>query len=359
MRFKNNKNAVPAKEFRATAGSEVIVASDGTINASSKADLINQQQRLAQEVSSGRILSYDAETAAAQAEEQRESFAELCAAMTAGVHSEKMREVGSWLSATLNESIERNGFMRRILLRGDVQPGAPVRHRMKRINTVAHIVNGNGSTTPTFVREQYLTPPEFAIVGHLMIPQKDLHQGSPELLNEKYQEALRMIMVREDVFMINAAKAFVSDNPIIYVSGSYSPSAFGQIQGQIKDWGHAPTVALLANDVMTDMISSPTFASYFDPVSKYDIVMTGQLGTLHGTELLTDQFRDPMLKVLNRGDCIMFGDPSYVGAYTERGPVEATPQDGRVHGSAARGWWFEEFLSMAIHSGRSISRGSR
>ena len=106
-------------------------------------------------------------------------------------------------------------------------------------------------------------------------------------------------------------------------------------------------------------VSSPTFSNYFDPVSKFDIVMTGTLGQLHGTEIVTDQFRDLKLKVLNRGDLIVFGPPEYVGVYTERGPVEAVQIDERQQGVSARGWYLEEFLSMSLHSCRSISRGSR
>lgn len=352
---------IHATEYRPDGRkSERLVGANGELNASSKVDAISRQQELAHAINQGKVLSDTGEMINRSSEQSRQDFEELSAAFYDNSGS-SWAELGSVISATLNESVDRNGFMRRILLRGEVAQGSFPRHRVREIQTRAMVATGAASMRPTMVRNKYILPPEFTISANFLVQQNELNQGSPEILDEKYYDTLKQIMVAEDRLVLSMAKELDGiDNDVVYISGSYTPQAFAQIRGQITHWGHSPNIAILASDIVEDMIGSPTFANYFDPVTKYDIIMTGTLGTLHGTEIVTDQFRDPKLKVLSSGEMFVFGQQDYVGAYTDRGPVESVPQDNRVIKShPSRGWYFNEFMSMSVHSGRSISHGSR
>lgn len=354
--FKLTRKPEHATEYRPDGG-ERLIGENGELNASTKAELIKRQAQLASAIKNGKIASL---SSAERMQNNKESFEELSAAYHDKTTS-AWEELGSMVSATLNTAIEREGFMRRILVKGDLAQGSFPRHRVKRINTQASMATGASSISPTYIRDNYLMPPEFNIHSNLLILNKEINQGSADILDEKYNETLKQIMVTEDRLLIKQAKALADiDNDIVYVTGAYTPQSIAQIRGQVTYWGLAPSLILIAANVMEDMIGSPTFANFFDPVSKYDIIMTGQVGTLYGTEILTDQFRDPNLKVLNSGDVIAFGPPDYVGAYTDRGPVESVAIDHRmVNNVPARGWYFNEDMSMALHQGRGISQGSR
>lgn len=353
-------NKPHATEFRPDGrGTEALIGANGELNAGSKMEVIARQQQLAKAIQNREISTFG-ETASERHTTNVESFKEISAAY-ADHSSPAWSELGSMVSATLQTSIEREGFMRRILSRGELAQGAFPRHRVRRIDTDAYQATGASAVEPTYIRDRYIMPPEFNVHSSLMITNKEINQGSADILDEKYYETLKQFMVVEDRLMITMAKKLASvDNDIVYTSGAYTPMSVANIRGQITHWGHAPSLLLLASNVMEDMIGSPTFANFFDPVSKYDIIMTGTVGTLYGTEVLTDQFRDLKLKVLGSGEIFAFGPPEYVGAYTERGPVETVPVDHRVvSGVPARGWYFNEDLSMTMHSGRSVSYGSK
>jgi hypothetical protein len=96
-----------------------------------------------------------------------------------------------------------------------------------------------------------------------------------------------------------------------------------------------------------------------DPVTKYDLVMHGYLGTLVGLQLLTDAFRQPTQKVLSRGEIYVVGSPENHGAYTDRGGVRSTPTSGADQGNTSKGWLLSEMFSFILANPRSVAKGRR
>jgi hypothetical protein len=96
-----------------------------------------------------------------------------------------------------------------------------------------------------------------------------------------------------------------------------------------------------------------------DPVTKYDLVMNGNLGTLVGLELMTDGFRQPNQKVLNRGEIYVVSTPEHHACYSDRGGVRSEPTTGADTGSTSRGWLMSELLSFTMANPRSVSKGRR
>jgi hypothetical protein len=89
------------------------------------------------------------------------------------------------------------------------------------------------------------------------------------------------------------------------------------------------------------------------------LVLNGYLGTLIGLSLVTDAFRAPNQKVLERGEIYVITSPEYTGAYSDRGGVRSTPTSGADSGNSTRGWFMSEIISMMITNVRSISKGKR
>lgn len=53
---------------------------------------------------------------------------------------------------------------------------------------------------------------------------------------------------------------------------------------------------LIRNSAWAYIIGSNFWAGYLDPITKYDVVITGKIGAFNGCELYTDAFLPPHLK---------------------------------------------------------------
>lgn len=52
-----------------------------------------------------------------------------------------------------------------------------------------------------------------------------------------------------------------------------------------------PPMFHIASEPFGDILKDPDFSSYFDVVSKHDIVMSGHIGSFHGVNILADGFK--------------------------------------------------------------------
>lgn len=349
------------REFRSHASAQPIFNADGDLNASSKEDAFRQIARLAEAVANGQAMNNFEESAASEPEStKKQRMAEFASAYE---DSDRTRyaEVGAMIAGTLSESINREGYFRRILLKGEVQQGSTVRHRIKRKTVSALVASGPSSIRPEMTRGHYIDTPEFYVEAAIGVSALELAQGSSDLLDEKYFEAYEQIMVQEDRLFIQMAREQAgSPNDISYNTGGYTPATLMGIRHNIIDYGIDVPMILAASNVMTDFIASPTFIAAFDPITTHENITTGRIARLYGTDIVTDQFRDPRLKVVNPGEVFAFGPAEFVGGWTDRGPVQAVARDDMVlNGAPSKGWNFFEMLSMTVHTGRGISQGRR
>lgn len=351
-----------ARSFRPGGrGSEPVFNSNGELNASSNADAFRQIASLMESIASGEVMNSRQEKRVEETQEQKmESVKELAAAY---VDEDRTlwAETGSIIASTLKESADRNGFFRRILHRGEAPDNGLVRHRVKRKTVSALVASGPVSVQPEMLRGQYIWAPEFEVRASIGVTTIELNQGSADLLDDKYFEAEEQIMRQEDLTFLKLVREMAGDpNDISYITGGYTPVSFVSILQKIKNFGLDVPITLVASDIMSDFLSAPTFIAAFDPVTTHENIMTGTIARLYGTDIVTDQTRDPRLKVLNPGEVLAFAPPEYVGGYTDRGPVNSVPVDHLIiNGNSAKGWNFHEILSMTAHTGRGVSQGRR
>jgi hypothetical protein len=333
----------------------------GELNANSRSDAVARILELAAAVEKGEVMNTSQEQASARTEaEKKEIMAELSSAYHDADRTQ-WAEVGAMIASELKESIDREGFMRRILLRGEVGNGDVVRHRVKRKTTTALVASGPSSIQTELARNHFIWAPEFEIRARVGVTNMEMVQGSPELLDEKFFEANEQIgRVEDNLFLTMARNLGGLPNAVTYVVGSYSATAFSTIQFQIRNWGLDCPMMLVASDVMSDFLTASTFLATFDPVTQYENLMSGTIARLFGTDIVTDQFRDPRLKVLNSGEMFAFAPPEFVGGYTDRGPIDSVPIDHAVvDGFTGKGWSFSEIVSITTHTGRGVAMGSR
>jgi hypothetical protein len=151
----------------------------------------------------------------------------------------------------------------------------------------------------------------------------------------------------------------VGANNYQILSGGLTPATLQAMRSQVTGWGFPAQNVLMASDVWDDIVASNAFGSWFDPVSQYEIIMTGYLGTLLGMGMVTDAYREPRLKVLNAGEVYIMAAPELHGTFTDRGPVQANEVNSYAEGSPSRGWYMFEELSMVLHNARGVCKGQR
>jgi len=355
----SRRPAIPGTEYKRPGSVERIVGNNGHINANNKADLMSQIQALITASNSGSVDMTQAESNKVTAAANREKLVTAWDAWSAG-DRKPWTVLGSAIGAELSVAADRDGFMRRVLLQGDVTQGSLPRVRVKQKNVIGAMATGPTTLTATVVRDNYLLPPEFYVVANVRVEEREIAQGSGDILEDKFFEGNEAVMVREDRQLKNLLDSTIGlYNSQQILAGGLSPATFSAMRSSVTRWNIPAQTALMASDLWQDITGNSLFAQWFDPVSQYEIVTTGYLGQILGLGLITDAFRQPTLKVLNAGEIYVLGAQEMLGAYTTRGPVNATPQDNYADGVPARGWSFWELLTETVANGRAVVKGIR
>lgn len=354
-------NSLPVSQARRGDHGSLLIGQNGEINATDKNDLARTIVEIANRINSGELAAVEdpENVITSRAEVARENRQVLKEAFN-DRNSSAWAELGAAISSDVRVRIEREGFMRTVLAEGDLQDGSIPRIRVRQKNVTAIASRGVAQVYPQYVRETFVPADEFYVTSQPRVEEKDLVQSSGDLLDDKYFEGLEAMLVAEDrtlVKMFRAADGI--NNDLTNFSGSFTPSVFGAVKRSVDGWRIPVANAIIAMDLLTDITTGTTFGTWFDPISKWEIIRTGRLGNLLGVNLMTDGFRDPELRVLNDGEFFLLGTPEYLGGYTERYPVQSRPVDEFERFVPARGWSMWELISMVVANSRAVARGQR
>jgi len=331
------------------------------INAGSRQELLVQLANLKNAVETGQVsLSDNApkshEEIAALKSDKRSYFMSAYRDRTGATWA----ETGAVIGAEVSQTALRDGFMRRFMIRADI-PAGIVRVRLKVPNVTAVVASGASQMWPQLVHGYYILPPEFYVKANVRIEERDIFQGSDDLLDDAFALCQEQIMVEEDRVYKRALDVTVGiSNPQQLLVGGLTPSSIAALRGAILNWGLAPQNILMASDVWGDIVGNAAeWGNLFDPVTQFEIIQTGFIGTLLGLGITTDAFRVVTQKVLNAGEVYCLASPETHGVYTDRGPVAAIPKDSYEDGVPARGWSFWELISVTVANARSVVKGVR
>jgi hypothetical protein len=347
-------------EFKLPGGGNYLVGRGGEINASDKKELLRNIAEFFDAMSRGEV------RAASPDEPSKEMLAtERKQALIAAYNDRGGRsftDLGTAIGMELYETANRDGFMRRFLMKADVQQGTIPRIRFSFKTQFAVAASSAAQIQPLMVRSKYLLPPEFYIEDYLLIEEREINQSSGDILEEKLLEAQEAVMVQEDKIWKALVNALVgAANQQVNVVGSFTPQAMQVMRQQITAWGLTADTMIFASDVWSDIVANSAFTQFYDPVSQYEIVQTGVIGRVLGLTMISDAYRVPQLKVFNQGEIYMVTRPDYHGAYTDRGPVVAQEINGQANGMGvpARGWYLWEQMSMTVPNARSFVKAVR
>ena len=341
------------------SGGEPFFNSAGQLNASNQQDALQALAVLAGLVQSGQLTMRNAEDIAADRDKAKRKAEMITAAFYD--NDNLWYETGANIGARVTEAADREGFMRNFMVNGEVQSSNIVRVRVVLKNVTALLASGPSLIYPAFVRDNYLFPPEWYIQASVFVEEREIQQGSAEVLDDAYNKALEQVMVEEDRTWKRMADATVGlENSQVALSGGLTPSTLASMRSDITRWNIAPTTILMASNLWTDIIgNAAAFSNLFDPVTQFEIIQTGRLGTLLGLDIRSDAYRHPQLQVLNAGEFYIIGPPEMHGTYTDRGPVTADELTTAHQRTPGRGWIMHELMSMVLHNPRSLVKGVR
>lgn len=346
-------NGNPIEELRFGKSKELALsASTGEFNAYDKKDLLQSLSHLMQAVASGQVVEQKQEIATAA--DRREILAEAMQSQ------DKWSALGASIAQQIYEQADREGFVRKLCVGNTLRQGEVQRVPMPQHDVMAVVATSATGVGYQNVRQRVFTPDEFEIIANVRVNALDLEQVNGDLLEHAYNEGLQAIMVAEDKLWKKAADKTVGIiNPMEYIAGELTTKNLGRLRQAIAQWNLPAVSCLIANDYWTDIIGSNDFATFLDPITKYDLALSGQLGTLVGMSLITDAFRQPNQKVLNAGEIYVVASPENHGAYSTRGGIRSEPVSNSWEGSTSRGWMLSSFFSLVVANPRSIVKGRR
>lgn len=346
-----------ATEMSVPGGSrEKLVASNGEINAGSRQELARTIANLMTIASQNGGI--DTETKAVQKEHLRAKHREMVQA--AFDSKDQLMAVGETLAEELYITANCDGVCRRFMAYQDLIQGQIPSVRMRMKNVVAIEAASPTQVQTQLVRDNTYYPAEFYISTRPYIEKRDIDRSTTDTLEEKYVEALEGVMVAEDRIWRRMAVATVNvANPYTNIIGSVTAATLSTLRNTVSRWGIPARSWLIANDLWGDVIAEESFMNLIDQVSKHELLLSGELGTILGMEIISDAFRHPQHKFLDQGEMFIVGDPTNHGQYTDRGGIESQPIDGTHEAVPGRGWMMTETVSMVIANARSVAHAKR
>ncbi|QZE57014.1 major head protein [Erwinia phage pEa_SNUABM_32] len=352
------RNGAPIEDLRyGGKGDLALSESTGEINAYSNKDLLRNISRLMEEAANGNIVhSHSGAQNGLTDAEKVELFQEAVADSS----GEKWASLGASIVASIEDRAERAGLLRKVCKGATVRQGDIARIELKIHQAEAIIATGPTDYGYRQFRGRVYTPAEFELKSNIRVSKMDLDQINGDLLDRAQQDGLSSIMVAEDRLWKRACDQAVGiANPITWVHGDLTPRLLSTLKNSVSSWPLPVSTAVMAQDYWNDIVGNDQFSSALDPVSKYDLITTGRLGTLLGMELVTDGFRAPEHRVLNDGELYVLADQDYHAVYTTRGGTQSTPTSGANQGNTDRGWLLSSTFSFTLANVRSVAKAVR
>lgn len=346
---------VVATSLNRGRGTERFVGANGEINANSKADLLKQGAAFLQMVAATGAVT---EEQAASAEEVSAARRQMLTAAYADKTAHK--ELGEIMADELYQAANREGFARRFMAKQTLGQGQTPRVHMRMKNVTAAIQTSATQVHTQIVRDNLLTPPEFYIQTRPFVEQKDIVTATGDVLEEKFVEATEGMGVQEDRTWKNLALQTVGvDNEPVTFFGTMTAGGLMNLRNQVSRWNLPVDYWLVANDLWNDIVGDTSFQQVIDPVSKHELLLTGQLGVIYGMIVISDAFRHPQHRVLDQGEMFCIASAVNHGMMTDRGGIESSPIDQSIEGIPGRGWHMFSMISMVVANSRSVVRGRR
>ena len=333
-----------------------LVGSNGSLNAGSKKELMQNIGALVMAASRGEVTS----EAAIQRKSAFADYKEVIASAFSDRSGQSFVSLGEVMSEQIVESLGRQGFIRRLLGFKALGQGEQNLIRIRIKDVRAFSASSHPMTIASEVVQNFYKPQEFYLTGGIWMEEKEIAQDTGDLMDDKYNDGLEALMVQEDrigVNVFNTAASAINDE---YTFTAFTPTTMQHMKSEITTQGGIPvSTMLISMDIWNDIVAEPEFQNWYSEIEKHELVLEGNLGQLAGMNIITDGYRIPTLKVLDQGQVYMFGIPETLGQIAQRGQLKVEATSGANTMEPKRGWFFSAIESIAVVNARAIVRGQR
>lgn len=327
----------------------------GELNASSVKDAITQLGNVIRSIENQHSMRASIEANAQVSNERRQILVQAMNDKSGNT----LQVLGEALTADILETTNREGFARRLLMYKELGQGDINEIVVKMKNVIAYSAVSPSQVRTNEVRERRMIAPEFNINCKILVDTKELARSTSDILEEKYEEGLEQTMTVEDrIWKKLADKAAVVRNTQQNFS-MFTPAVFARMLQQLQHWGLPPVSCIMSSSLWQDVMANGDFTSVFDPVTQWELLQEGMLGSLYGVTIISDFYRNPNMKVLEDGEIYVVSAPIHHGAITVRGTLTTEPINLFPLGEAKKGWFLDQITSMTIGNAASVVRGRR
>ena len=325
-------------------------------NASNKREILQSISALQRAVEGGMVQK---NTATSDFKQVQSSRSQVLAEAWNDKQGQSWQVLGEVVGDEVWETLGREGFARKTLMVKPLGKGETGRLRVRRKDVISFFATSDPMVPASVARQFYVYPPEFYLLATAVVEDKEIEQAPGDILDDKYQDLLEQILVREDnVWRVLANRAAATSNDLFFFN-TFTPTVFSSMRTQVNRWGIPATAAVIAFDIWDDIIADTEFSTWFDQVHKHELILEGSLGAILGVNLITDGFRFDTLRVLRAGEVYFCGAPQALGGITQRKELVMESINKYNQGRPERGWFGEAIEGMSITNSRAIVRGQR
>jgi hypothetical protein len=247
---------------------------------------------------------------------------------------------GETLADAIKETEGRLGWTTKFLAKCPVEPNTEGRVPVSQNNVVSWVLTrADSMIARSIIVQQWVYPPVLPIATYLTVADDERALAPPTLMEKKYVELLMATMVREDNLTRHVWTQAAGTYNDVFTFADMTPALWSTMQNQVIRWALSCLNVVMASDIWIDVRTQPDFLAAYEPISKLTLLQEGRLGKLYESEVYTDGFIYPTLRVLEPGEIFFLASPDTLGGYNEYQPLVVKPADLHHIGIGAEGWY--------------------
>lgn len=256
------------------------------------------------------------------------------------------------------ETVLKSGLARKALKYCPHVKGTDMRIDVKYNSSYGVAAVGPQTVQPVYLSDKKFYPTPVTISDNLMITGVVLNTSSGDILQEKQEEGINAVRIKEDRLFkksLDTALSLAPSGMSTISVGSLTPTILASLFAKIRAYNLQVSRAVMAANVQDDLFGD-AFTKWFSQYDKYTIVQTGTIGNLLGAEIETDGYLDPEQHVLESGEIYALTEPKNLGGISDLGEIEATPVDGANRGVNGKGLFISEIMAMLVYNFKGIAK---
>ncbi len=335
---------------------EQLFDAKGQLNASSRADAMQQLVKYASILTQNQPSNIGLAGEPSYTDEQREALLQK-ALMT----QEGKIALGQAMANPIRRNLDYQGVGRKAIVVDPLPQGAlPIYD--KDIDVMASVISSNGAAPESRIFGDRVTVPEFEVVSNPTVRIAEVKRRRFNVIDRAQQKARQEIQAQEDA-NIFAALAYASDATLggentVQVGFTGPDSGLGKLdllnaKKQIDRWDLVTTKYFMNITEFTDILAwesaSGNDFSAVDPVTQREILQTGLYAHIWGADIIVS-------KIVPAGKVYSCADPEFVGVMPIRQDIEVLPADEPKQ--LKLGWVVNEIIGVAIVNPRGVAQAS-